>query len=340
MKTLALVLLITLGIGSAIFWRTSDAPGSAQATTLQPPVIIPSRPSAGTPGQRSTDRSPPAANLGRLPSSFAGTQVDGQLRTDAAGNLIVDAEVRRVFDYFLAAIGEDSVEISVTRLRSYVERQLAQPAEAQTLRLLGQYLDYKRQLLVLEQDHNQRPSLDAMRARLQAVQLLRAGVFGDRVHQAFFALEESADRFTLERLAIRQDRNLDAAAKGAAIDELKSSLPTEVLNSLAPQMQAELHEKTQELKASGATPMQIRELRQQLVGAAATSRLEQLDRKRQNWIQRVQAYREQKIRIKDSRGLSDADKTRAIARLAAERFSDSERLRLEAAEQVLLAKTD
>ncbi|WP_407290985.1 lipase secretion chaperone [Stutzerimonas zhaodongensis] len=340
MKSFAALFLMALTIGIANFWRTPDAPGPAQATTDKSPEMPHSALPADNAAQRSDELNRQVADLQRMPPSFAGTQVDGQLRTDADGNFIIDAQVRRVFDYFLAAIGENTVEISVTRLRQYIEQQLAQPAEAQALTLLSRYLDYKRQLLVLEQEHNHPASLDAMRARLQAAQDLRAGVFGDQVHHALFALEEAADRFTLDRLAIRQDRSLDAAAKGAAIDQLQSGLPSELLDSLAPQLQAELHEQTLELKSRGATPGQIRELRQQLVGTAATARLEQMDRSRQDWKQRVQAYRAAKIRIEASRGLSDADKLASIGRLSTERFDENERLRLEAAEQLLTAKAD
>ena len=131
---------------------------------------------------------------------------------------------------------------------------------------------------------------------------------------------------------------LDAAAKGAAIDSLQSALPAEMLETLAPQLQTELREQTQTLQAKGATPSEIRLLRQQLVGNAATARLENLDRKRQDWQRRVKAYREEKVRIENSRGLGETDKRTAINRMAAERFDENERLRLEAAEQLLATK--
>jgi hypothetical protein len=47
-----------------------------------------------------------------LPSSFVGTEVDGSFRVDAAGNLIISEDIRRIFDYFLASIGEESLDAS------------------------------------------------------------------------------------------------------------------------------------------------------------------------------------------------------------------------------------
>ncbi|MFL9813122.1 lipase secretion chaperone [Stutzerimonas sp. VN223-3] len=338
MKKLALLFLLVVTIGVAAIWHEPTEPTLTQAKALAEPAIA-SSPALQNAKIRSLDpQQRPSTTINRLPGSFAGTQVDGRLQADPSGNLIVDGNVRRVFDYFLAAIGEESVEASVTRLRRYIEEQLPQPAEGQALQVLGQYLDYKRQLLMLEKTYAQRADIDAMRERLRAVQQLRAGIFSESVHQAFFALDEATDRFTLERLAIRRDPTLDAAAKGAAIDRLQNSLPAELLDSLAPQLQTELHEQTRTLQANGATPSEIRQLRQQLVGNVATARLEKLDRKRQDWQRRVKAYREEKVRIENSRGLGETDKRAAIDRMAAERFDEHERLRLEAAEQLLAAK--
>ncbi|VXC64583.1 lipase secretion chaperone [Pseudomonas sp. 9Ag] len=274
----------------------------------------------------------------RLPGSFAGTQVDGRLRADAAGKLIIDAEIRRVFDYFLASIGEEPLETSVTRLRRYIEAHLPTPAAGHATQLLSQYLNYKRQLLLLEQQHMQQADIDAMRNRLRAVQQLRADIFDDRVHQTFFGLDEAADRFMLERLAIRHDSSLDASGKGAALDRLRNNLPAELQDPMAAQMQVQLREQTRALAASGGNPTDLRQLRQQLVGNAAAARLEQLDAKRQAWQARVTAYREEKLQIERSQGLGQADKRAAISRLATERFTEHERQRLQAAEQLVAAE--
>lgn len=338
MKVIALLFLLAVTLGVAIDWHDPAETAPNQAQKLLDPVRALSPTAVQTPVRSPDPRPSPAATIRRLPPSFAGTQVDGQLRTDASGRLIIENDIRRVFDYFLASIGEEPLEASVSRLRHYIEAQLPQPGEGQALQLLAQYLDYKRQLLLLEQDHAQQADLNAMRERLQAVRQLRARLFNDEVHQALFAIDEAADSFTLERLAIRRDPALDAAAKGAAIDSLQSSLPPELQDRLATQLQSELRQQTRVLQASGATPADLRRLRQQLVGNAATARLERLDLKRQEWQRRLASYHQEKSRIESSRGLGEADKRAAIIRLAAERFDENERRRLEAAEQLLAIK--
>jgi lipase chaperone LimK len=275
-----------------------------------------------------------AEPLQSLPRSFSGTTVDGIFRLDADGNLLITEDIRRIFDYFLAAVGEDSLQTSVERLRAYIASQLPIGAREQALTLLNQYLDYKRELVLLERDLPQMANLDALRQREAAVQALRARIFDSATQQAFFAHEEAYNQFTLQRLAILHDSQLNDAGKAAAVDQLRNSLPAEMQDSVLPQLQAELRQQTAQLEAAGAKPEQIRQLRQQLVGAEATQRLEVLDQQRATWKKRIASYSSAKASIEGNAGMSASDKRKAIAQLAEDNFDEHERLRLDAAEQL------
>lgn len=338
---IALPLLIGTGIALTLYFNPLDqAPVAPRATA---PNAVPN--SQAQPVANATDESAApapaptlAAGISPLPASFSGTQVDGRFEVDQAGNLLISQDIRRLFDYFLSAIGEEPLANSVKRLQGYIRSQLQAPAQEQALALLEQYLDYKRQLVALEKDLPQLSSLDAMRQREQAVQALRAGIFNMDVHQAFFAEEEAYNQFTLQRLTIRQDQSLDDRQKAAALDQLRNSLPESLQDAVVPQLQNELHQQTIALQAQGAGPEQIQQLRLQLVGAEATARLEALDQKRQRWQQRLDEYRQEKSRIETNQGLNASDKQAAIERLAEERFDQQERLRLDAAEQLADAR--
>lgn len=191
--------------------------------------------------------------------------------------------------------------------------------------MLEQYLSYKRELVLLERDLPQMASLDAMRQRETVVQTLRARLFDSETHQAFFAREEGYNRVTLERLTIQYDSTMSAEEKGVAVDRLRASLPEE------------LQQHTARLQAEGASAAQIRQMRQQLVGAEATTRLEALDSQRQSWQRRLDDYITAKAKIQVNEGLSSSDKRAAIEALAAERFDERERLRLDAAGQLAAA---
>jgi lipase chaperone LimK len=333
----ALPLLIAASLALMLYLQ----PGH-QTTQLPPPAATATPPApqpaaqAMTPSVEDAQKQKKTSKLA-LPSSFVGTEVDGSFRVDAAGNLIISEDIRRIFDYFLASIGEESLDASVSRLRSYIDSQLQEPARARAQALLEQYLSYKRELVMLERDLPQMANLDAMRQRETAVQALRARLFDSETLQAFFAREEGYNRFTLERLAIQHDGKMSAEEKGVAVDRLRASLPEELQDAVLPQLQQELRQNTARLQAEGASAAQVRQMRQQLVGAEATTRLEALDGQRQNWQKRLDDYLAAKARVEASEGLSAGDKRAAIEALAAERFDERERLRLDAAEQLAAA---
>ena len=325
-------------VATFLYLDLAHTPAEAP-TVAAPPAVAQDAATESLPATLPPRTSTDGSKMNTLPGSFSGTQVDGAFQVDEAGRLVLSQDIRRIFDYFLAAIGEEPVRASVERLQAYIAGQLQEPARGEALALLTHYLDYRRELVLIERDWPQLASLDALRRREAAVQALRARLFSRDAHQAFFAGEEAYNQFSLQRLAIQQDVNLDDAAKAAAVDRLRDGLPPELQASLLPQLQNELRAQTAKLQAAGASPERVRQLRQQLVGAQATQRLEALDQKRLAWARRLGDYREAKARIEASRGLSAGDKAAAIERLASEHFDERERLRLSAAEQLAEARS-
>ncbi|MFC5695145.1 lipase secretion chaperone [Pseudomonas sp. GCM10022186] len=339
MKRLLLLFPIAFATALAILLHLGGTPAPA-ATSGSAPARARDTPNPENLAlvQPATAPEPVADRTTAPPRSLAGTQVDGRFHVDASGNLLISEDIRRIFDYFLSTQGEESLASSIQRLRSHIAGQLDAPAEGQALALLEQYLDYKRQLVLLERDLPLLADLAALRQREAAVQALRARIFSAETHRAFFASEEAYNDFTLQRLAIQRDASLDPAAKAAAIDQLRYALPEELQGLVASQLQAELRTQLSALRAAGGNPEQVRQLRQQLVGAEATVRLEALDHQRRQWQQRLQVYLKEKARIEASDGLSDSDKATAISRLEEEGFSPQERLRLQAASELAAAR--
>jgi lipase chaperone LimK len=323
-------LLFAACLALALYLQPVDIPTQLSVETQQPIQRTDTPPATQAQNSAQTKVSP----LKTLPASFGGTTVDGVFRLDADGNLLISEDIRRIFDYFLAAAGEEPLRTSVERLRAYIVAQLPASAREQALALLNQYLDYKRELVLLERDLPHMANLDALRQREAAVLALRARIFDAQTQQAFFAREEAYNQFTLQRLAILHNSQLDDAGKAAAVDQLRNSLPAEMQDTVLPQLQNELRQQTAQLQAAGAKPEQIRQLRQQLVGAEATQRLEVLDQQRQTWKKRIALYSTAKAAIESNPGMSASDKRSAIAQLAAENFDEREQLRLEAAEQL------
>src|SRR5690554_5473225 len=299
----------------------APTPAPAPAVTAQDSRISapPSLPPPSAPA-----RLTPAA---QEPTSLRGTEVDGELLVDARGNLVLTSQVRHLFDYFLSLIGEESSQQARQRIRDHLTAQLDEPARSQALELLETYLDYQYQLVDLEARFPVAERLEDLLAREQAVQRLRARLFSREAHEAFFAGEEIYNNFTLERLIIARDDFMDERQKAEAVEALRESLPEEMQQLLVPQLHQELREQTLALRDAGADEHAIRALRMNLLGPAATERLEELDAQRAEWRQRVASFERERDAIMAQPGLATADRQAAVDALMQEQFSESERLR-------------
>lgn len=300
----------------------ASAPAAAPAVAAQDKRI---NTRATLPPPIAPARLTPAA---QEPTSLRGTEVDGELLVDARGNLVLTSQVRHLFDYFLSLIGEESSQQARQRIRDHLTAQLDEPARSQALELLETYLDYQYQLVNLEARFPVAERLEDLLAREQAVQQLRARLFSREAHEAFFAGEEIYNNFTLERLTIQQDPSLSDREKGLAIEALRENLPEEMQQLLVPQIHNDLREQTLALRAAGADEARIRQLRMGMLGPEATERLEELDRSRAEWRERVEAFQQERERILSQPGLADNDRRAAVNALLEEQFTANERLRL------------
>lgn len=260
--------------------------------------------------------------------SLRDTDVDGSLEVDAQGNLVISEQLRHLFDYFFTSVGEISFDEAAERIRLYLASQLREPALAQSRTLLNNYIDYKTQLVELEQSFPVVADITALRAREDQVQRLRAQLFSAQAHAAFFAAEEVYNHFTLERLAILQDPNLSDDDQALMIESLRQSLPDDVQDLLIPQIHQELTLQTEQLLEQGAPSSEVRELRLSLVGPEATGRLEELDQERQQWQQRMDDFSAERQAILRDQGLAARDRQAAIAELLDSRFNANERVRV------------
>ncbi len=323
MRSIVYVPFLAAAIVLGWHFLTPDSPPAAVVDRSATEAIAPYAPAAPTNATRNPIATTPAAA-----ASQRGTRVDGTLEVDRNGNLLITDALRHLFDYFYTAVGEVSFDQASANIRQYLTAQLRQPALDQALALLNAYIEYKTALVEIEQAFPVVADMDALRARGDAVQRLRAGIFSPEAHQAFFAAEEVFNSFTLERLVIMHDDNIAIEDKGHMIEDLRQTLPTEMQDLLVPQIHQVLTEQTARLQSSGAEASEIRTLRLSLVGPEATGRLESLDLERQQWQRRIDAFSAERRAIVEHPGLADMDKREAIRDLAAQRFAPNEQLRI------------
>lgn len=279
-----------------------------------------------------------ATGLENLPGSLAGTEVDGELEFDDRGHLKITNGVRRVFDYFLSTIGEESLETIVARIRAYIRHKLPPTAAAEAERLLDGYIAYKHGLDSLQQAQvmaGDRVDIDAVRRQMQQVQALRSQFFSAEVVAAFFGDEDAYDRYTLAKLDITQNERLTPEQRTRQLAALEQELPENLRESLKVINQYQnLESLTQDWQKRGGSAAELRQIRETVVGPEAADRLEALDQERAGWDGRMAAWFAERAAILANRNLSEQDRQRQLNELRNSRFSETERLRVESLERM------
>jgi len=274
-----------------------------------------------------------------LPDSLKLTHIDGQLEVDAEGNLIVTGQVKNLFDYFLMTLGEENLDEILARINAHLSSELQEPALSQAKSILVQYLDYKNNMVTLNQSYTDQAGLlggefEMLQHQLNMQTRLRREVMEPEVVQAFFEFDEIYDQWSLDRLKIGSDNTL-------SLDERKQILD---------QMEQELPEEMRALQEGKFQPQEFRQLQnsqtfsneeekyafyQQQFGDDTAHRLQSLDNRRQQWQARLDDYFVQKNAILSVEGLDQSDRDTAVRDLKEASFSDNEQRRLIALEGMI-----
>ena len=276
--------------------------------------------------------------LERLPRSLKGTQVDGEIIIDENKQLVVTEGLRRLFDYFLSAIGEEDEAVIFARVESYIRHHTPEPAASQAVAIFSKYVAYLKALpeiekrygnLQLQATKNGELDLNAIAQQKQDVANLRQQYFDKTTIEAFFGASDSYDDYSMEMVRINQNEQMSEAQKQAARQDYVSRLPDGAIKTNIMQ-QANLNElmaRTEQMKAAGASPEALYNMRRELVGAPAAERLAQVDQEDANFDQRFKQYQTQKQQLLSQ----NADKAQAqtqIHQIEQQLFNETERKRL------------
>ena len=268
-----------------------------------------------------------AAGFSMAQSSLRGSEVDGGLAFDAAGRVVPDAGMRRLFDYYLSLIGErDPAQIRQLLQADLVQRHGAARA-AEALAYFDRYVAYLQRLADARID-----ALPRLQDRFDRTVALRRDALGEAMATAFFAEDEARARLTLQRLAIAADATLDREEKArrlAALDADAGYAQRQEADTAALAAAQD-----DELARSHADAAQRAEAREALWGREAAGRLAQLDAERARWDERVADYLAARSGIEADPRLSPADRARALAALRAQRFDAAEQRRIVSLEAI------
>jgi lipase chaperone LimK len=126
-----------------------------------------------------------ATNQGAL--SIDDTEIDGELKESRVGELTVDADTRRFFDYFLTLQGEIPFDSIRTRLYTEAGQSLSSKAFVKAKALFERYVVYLNAAEVYLREHPVGPNDPSFAPGLHH---LRQKILGVEVAAAFFRDDE------------------------------------------------------------------------------------------------------------------------------------------------------
>lgn len=327
MMLICCLVSMACSLALVIYWLQPAAPNTTQQATTQ---------TTGTQYDALTQKvsHPTVATKQNFSSaSQADTEINCQL-TFANQQLVVNENVKNCFEYFISQYGERDISKIKQEFKDYIQQQYDAANSTQILDLWSRYLNYREQLSQISAPQAAPDSLEYLKAIFQTTANLRATVFSPIEIEGLFGQENIYDEYTINRTAILQNKSLNETAKANQLNALLKNLPTDLQQQLEQLNTLEnLRQLSADIKARNGSPAEIRQMRLNLVGEAATQRLEQLDKQRVDWKSQVTQYLDQRDEILHS-GLSDVAKQQAIQQLKNKQFTTPEQqLRLNTFEQ-------
>lgn len=266
--------------------------------------------------------------------SFADTKVDGGVEANAENTLEVSLELRRMFDYFLAATGERPLPDIITDIESELKKKLQGSALQQAKALLGRYLSYKQKLFTFESESKKSSGnfyLDA-KSRFEKNRALRREFFAPNEDLAFFKQDDEYDLDALQRLELHQNSSLTAAQKSAKEKALDEALSPELRDAkTAPYQVIRLEESVAQLRKNGATDDDVYRFRAAATSPEAAARLAQVDREDAEWRSRIAAYLQERNQVARSVANNPVQE-RQLQQIRDKHFTEVEQKRLTAYE--------
>lgn len=316
-KLWIILALIIVAIGALLFWLAPSQSSAEKTRTAQ--TVDPQ-------GNSLTENTP--ANLAQggafMSKSQQDTEVNCQLRLDAANRLIVNEQTRNCFEYFITQYGEKDIKQIKNDFKAYIQQAYKEPALAQILDLWNRYIDYREKLGDVQAPNINKEDPKYYQSIFANMKNLRKQLFSDYEIEGLFGTEDTYHEYTLSRMTVMDDKSLSEAQKAQKLKDLFNQLPEDWKENLEQLNKLEdLRKLTADIKARGGSAEEIHQMRMNLVGPEATQRLESLDGQRRDWKNKVDGYLKERDNIMKS-GMSDDAKQKAVQQLRTQHFNKPE----------------
>lgn len=284
---------------------------------------------------------PQAAGAAPFVPSQQGTLPDGNLRansvlaTAANPHALAYGELRRLFDYYLSALGEQDLPAIIAQIHTQLDQRLKPDQVAPARRLLELYIAFKRALIQLDaKPELAGDAVAAIRKRMLAQQDLRTQYFSRDEIEGMFGFEDSYDADALDRLEVAQNPRLTPAQKQQKLAALDAAMPAALrAEREAGTVVHRVEQRAAEMRAQGASDDEVYRMRAKAFDPEAAARLAALDQEEAAWKRRVSSYLEARAQwLKSNPQASVGEREEALVALQQRLFTADEVRRLVAYE--------
>lgn len=212
-----------------------------QITQLHPTLIQDSKKTADTHQTKKTTiafQTPSTFPNGPFAPSIEDTEIDGSLKADANGHLIIDLETRDMFDYFMNTVADVPPEVAIAELEKLARANLPESAVNQAMAVLAEYLLYKEtaleyasQPLLPADQQDEQYQLRMLEESFERLKTIRRETMSSEAVDAFFGLEEAYGEFTLASIIIQQNADLTPEQMQMELQTQREKLPEVIRNT-------------------------------------------------------------------------------------------------------------
>ena len=324
-------IVILLAGAAGYYWLQSTTANQEPHAVAKAPEPLPVKASLQTPGASvapvvtNSGTASPEASAPAVPQedSLRGTEVDGNVTLDAFGQLHIDRNLRRLFDYYLQHIGEKPLHAIRDELLSWLKRnpKLTEPIRQQVMTLFDKYVDYLHAMRNVG-------SRDGPQETFKIIKSLRRQFFSEQIAQAFFGDEEAYDLLTADRLAIVNDKTLSDQQRAEKLKELEDRADDQQKAERQEMANVEAAMKqTQEFDEANVDAETRFKARSAMWGEEAARRLADLDTQQADWNNRANDFGRRYNELQGNAGLSEADRAAKLENLLSG-FTEPERRRV------------
>ncbi|BFM17261.1 lipase secretion chaperone [Maricurvus nonylphenolicus] len=254
-------------------------------------------------------------------ATWAGTEIDGELKVDENGQLIIDRQLRDFFDYMLSAVGELEPHAVFDVISAYAQQQLPVHAVDELMALLDDYLAFKESAQALRSTPliaraAQTPAYHykMLQDTFDELKLLRRTHMSAEAVSAFFADEEAYAEYSLEKMRITQATDLSVAQKQQQLDALVWQLPQPLQESIVrKQRYQQSVQKTQAIMNSSLSELEKRQQLALVHPEVIAERIMQHQTNKDSLRQRFERYQQEKQQLQ-SRDASEEEQQALLLR--------------------------